>query len=389
MKRRNIRGISVRELGRQTGLLPNYEKSWAVVIGITNYKDESLNLRNARKDAEDVGNLLEKSFGFNVEYLLDEQATQEAILSKIRTYFHGKTSKNDRLIFFFAGHGVGQQGKEDDIGYLLPYNAIKNDYGLYVSFTDLLQLNDLVKAKHVFIVLDCCFSGLAAKLRTTSPSPPSEGYSSDYAKAFIERAAFQILTAGTQNDLAWDISSESAINSAFTTAFLKGLKGQAKQSGGLFLTALELASYVREHVMKETKNMQTPYFSSLPGSEQGEFVFEFASPSAESVPRISVSPKPRPFPQILFFILGLAIVLVLLAIVLIFLRPTKEPGIYLKQSVVEGQELTENMLSVIRTESGDLPDDFKEYELFVGSCFFKDLEKGHRLALLEDLTNCP
>jgi hypothetical protein len=61
-------------------LAPTYWKSWALVVGISDYGGEHALLTNARGDAEAFGELLRTAYGFDdVDTLFDDKATLVSI----------------------------------------------------------------------------------------------------------------------------------------------------------------------------------------------------------------------------------------------------------------------------------------------------------------------
>lgn len=86
---------------------PGYRQSWAFVVGINEYERVSP-LWYAREDAIAVEQILRAKFGFpeqNTKVLLNGEATRSAILSTFLEFTHDKISEDDRVLFFFAGHG--------------------------------------------------------------------------------------------------------------------------------------------------------------------------------------------------------------------------------------------------------------------------------------------
>lgn len=66
----------------ESGTRAYYDKSWAVIVGINDYKKGHAPLANARNDAEAFAKLLEENLGFkkeNIVTLLDDQATRDSI----------------------------------------------------------------------------------------------------------------------------------------------------------------------------------------------------------------------------------------------------------------------------------------------------------------------
>jgi uncharacterized caspase-like protein len=251
-----------------------YQKSWAVVIGINNYQGEYASLHNARNDAEAMAHILREIYRFdNVYTLYDEAATQGAILEWLRDNLPDRTGPNDRLVFFFAGHGTTDE--RSGRGYLIPYGARQGKFSGYVDMDELRKACQVISAKHVLIVLDCCFSGVAAVASRATPKTPPTLLNDAYLKRITAQSAWQILTAGDMDDLVADSGMRPG-HSAFTSALLEGLEGGADSNEDGIITATELANYVKPQVARHAgasrAKGQMPFFNYLAGSKQGDFV---------------------------------------------------------------------------------------------------------------------
>src|ERR1051325_5074496 len=98
---------------------PSYDESWALVIGINEYRHTNP-LEIARADAESIRDVLVKDFKFpkkNICTLLDKQATRAHIMEKFLSY--ESIGSDDRLVVFFAGHGSTVQSSRGPVGYLV------------------------------------------------------------------------------------------------------------------------------------------------------------------------------------------------------------------------------------------------------------------------------
>ncbi|HEX4610138.1 MAG TPA: adenylate/guanylate cyclase domain-containing protein [Urbifossiella sp.] len=245
------------------GLQAYYSGSSAVVVGIDAYKSPRIGrLSYAAADARAVAAALPRA-GFppeQITLLLNEQASREAIQRAI----YGKlttTTRDDRLLVFFAQHGevVKQHGYEE--GYVLPYDADPTNLPLTaLPMVELSQIGRRLPPKHILFVLDMCFSGYAAK-RSAAAAPAAADLS-----ALTREPVVQILTAETGDQKV----IEEGGNGIFTRRFLKGLEGFADPDGS-GLTAMKLAVYVQERVIAESDNRQTPQIAKLSG--EGEFLF--------------------------------------------------------------------------------------------------------------------
>ena len=133
--------------------------------------------------------------------------------------------------------------------------------------TNLQDASDAIPAKHVFFVMDACYSGLAL---TRGGGGAASGDRRQYLMEITRRSAREVLTAGGGDEQVADNGPGG--HSIFTWTLLQGLEGKADLDGDGAITATELAAYVGPSVSSLSR--QTPAFGHLAGSEGGEFVFE-------------------------------------------------------------------------------------------------------------------
>jgi len=236
----------------QQDFKPYYGESWAVVIGINQYNSASIpRLHFATKDADAIVDALPK-LGFpksRTVVLENGQATKAAIERAI----YGSMSqmkKDDRLFVFFAGHGETLSIRGGQEGYLLPFDADPANLPLTaLPMTDLAQIGRRLPVKHVLFALDNCFSGYATKRDAGGGVPGAD------LSLLTKEPVVQILTAGTQGQGA----IEDGGHGLFTRHLLKGLEGWADPEGS-GLTALKLATFIQERVVRESKGQQTPQY---------------------------------------------------------------------------------------------------------------------------------
>ena len=74
-----------------------------------------------------------------------------------------KVQREDRVFFFFAGHGATRTLEDGrQIGFIVPVDAdLANYYSTAISMAALREAADLIPAKHIYFVMDSCYSGLA------------------------------------------------------------------------------------------------------------------------------------------------------------------------------------------------------------------------------------
>jgi peptidoglycan/xylan/chitin deacetylase (PgdA/CDA1 family)/Flp pilus assembly protein TadD len=251
---------------------PLYRESWALVVGINAYKSFP-QLSYAVNDAKAVRELIIRKYGFQPDHvttLLDGDATRDRILAALGdTLADGKrVAREDRVLFFFAGHGVTRKlpsGKS--LGYIVPVDATTSAYqSQAISMTNFQDASDSIPAKHVFFVMDACYSGLAL---TRGAGAAASGDRRQYLAEVTRRTAREVLTAGGADEQVADNGPGG--HSIFTWTVLQGLEGKADLDGDGVITATELSAYVAPSVSSLSR--QTPVFGHLAGSEGGEFVF--------------------------------------------------------------------------------------------------------------------
>jgi len=148
----------------------DYREKWAVIVGIDPYKEGSgfRALTTAAADARKIWSTLRDEFGYiagndergkdgHMLLVLNEEATQEAILSAFHHWLPGKHVDPDDAVFvFFAGHGERREGQ----GYLAAVDSKRSDLettGVPLRLIEAALLS--LKCRHKALVIDSCSSG--------------------------------------------------------------------------------------------------------------------------------------------------------------------------------------------------------------------------------------
>ena len=249
-----------------------YRESWAAVIGIDAYQTWP-KLSYAANDAQAIRDLLIKKYNFKDDHvflLLDQHATRQNILSLLGDKLANPdlVKREDRVFVFFAGHGATRHlASGRDLGYIIPVDADLSNYeGEAISMTNFQDIAEAIPAKHLFFVMDSCYSGLA--LTRGGGGVPIGNYLLEISR----RTARQMFTAGGADQQVADNGPNG--HSVFTWTLLQALDGRADLNGDGVITATELAAYVTPAV--SALSHQTPAFGNLPGSEGGDFIFELS-----------------------------------------------------------------------------------------------------------------
>jgi tetratricopeptide (TPR) repeat protein len=249
------------ESGSQADAL--YSKSLAVVIGINQYEKWPA-LEFAASDAKAVKEALEVSGFDEIVMIMDQEASQRRILTELFHNLPAKVGRNDRVLFYFAGHGQTEDlpggGKK---GYIIPADAETDAFAsTAVSMEQIRSLSSRIAAKHILYVMDCCYSGLGLN-RSAGVWPGI----SDFLRKVSAMRVVQIITAGGQGEQV----QERGGHGLFTAFFLKAIAGAADLDKDNVVTGTELGAYLRPTVSNASRQAQTPLFGRLEG--EGEFLF--------------------------------------------------------------------------------------------------------------------
>jgi uncharacterized caspase-like protein len=239
-------------------LAPHYENSYAVVVGIDKYL-VAAPLAYAVSDALAIAKAL-GSFGFSEDkicVLTDAQATRFGILRSYLKLCVGGSNTNDRVVFFFAGHGHTERSRRGEVGFLVPHDGDPQDLSSLVRWDELTRNADLIAAKHLLYLMDACYGGLALT-RALKPG------SMRFLKDMLLRPTRQVLTAGKADEVVADLGGPLPNHSVFTGHLLEGLGGNAATADGL-ITANGLMAYVYQKVGQDSTSRQTPHYGYLDG----------------------------------------------------------------------------------------------------------------------------
>ena len=198
-------------------------KRVALVVGNSDYAVR--HLPNAKNDADDIGAIL-KTFGFEVEVIKN---VEKKALGRAVAAFGEKAYGAEAALFFFAGHGSQEKGRN----YLWPLGANPKDIG--DAEDELFNLNRVLdeiegKARTSIVILDACRDApLTGKARSgvggfKEVQPP------DGTVVVFATAANKTADDGRER------------NGVFTGALLKAMRGNDLSLGGvLSSTAIEVA----------------------------------------------------------------------------------------------------------------------------------------------------
>ena len=93
-----------------------FGRSIAIIIGIDNYENGIPSLKTAANDARRLATTLNELHNFEINLFLNEDASKERLSQLLNEQLGNELGADDRLIFYFAGHGVALDGDDGPNG---------------------------------------------------------------------------------------------------------------------------------------------------------------------------------------------------------------------------------------------------------------------------------
>ncbi len=280
----------------ETELPGKYSRSFAVLIGIDNYKDCSKNLGCSKNDVRELERVLIRDLGYDrgdIRCLTDKDATLANIKKSLTTWLNAKNPKpTDSFLLYFSGHGE----LAGDLGAVIcPADTNFDDLkskSLPLKWIVENLSKDKIACNHRLLLLDCCFSGsvfsLVPRGETVANKPVKllrneEGVkiqTVDVLQNYLDQPVFYGITAG-QKEKVFENSTINKLvigegekrHSIFTEMLIEILRERANSSRkDHAFFARQLAAQIQERVRNDSNGLQIPDSGFLEKGD-GDFVF--------------------------------------------------------------------------------------------------------------------
>ena len=226
------------------------QKTYVLLTAVSKYSNtddftpDQNDLRNSTTDAKELKKVFDKQKNTTVALLTGDNANKENIVQKITAILE-LAKPEDKIIFFFSGHGVKQEIEGvGEVAAIVIKDGEKEDVLLY---EDLYALFSLAKTKNVVVLIDACYSGCVKF--TCDRLQQAEGVKPLF------------ITSSRADETS--IDNRFLGNGLFTKALLKALRGKADANHNKQLTVEEVFKYTYNDVVRHMK-----LFSEYKGKEQ-------------------------------------------------------------------------------------------------------------------------
>ncbi len=200
-------------------------KVYLVSVGIADYPGKENDLRISDNDAKTIAKVFQATKDASINVLVNEEATQAALLSTMHTTFED-ADYNDAVILYFSGHGTP--------GALVCHDGL-------LTYQHIFKMLKGCKATRKIIIADACYAG---KMRTTRQQ--TDSYNNQNVMLFL---------SSRTNETSQETQYK---NSLFTIFMERGLRGGADKDKNRQITARELFDFVHKGVIEASGNKQHP-----------------------------------------------------------------------------------------------------------------------------------
>lgn len=240
------------------GQVTPVKDKWALIIGITNFKDPSINLKYAAKDATDFRNFLVNEANFkadHVKLLTDEGATREKIVGNLgETWLRRLANPDDLVVIYVSTHGSPERKDIGGANFIVPYEGTLDNLVLTGIPMQWLTagIQETVHCNRIVLVLDICHAGAAGGIAS---------------KGFLRTVNDQVLGTGQlviASSKADQISWESGRypNGVFTRKLIEALRTPQVSSQTIGSAFAQMRTKVEEEVLRDRAKLQTPIIYS-------------------------------------------------------------------------------------------------------------------------------
>jgi len=238
-----------------SAIKPEDPHLYILSIGIDKYKDSSVTLKYAAKDATDIEQKLLKQSAtvykpqnIHFELLIDDKAGKGNIINKINELSR-IIKPNDGFILFVAGHGVLLQNQY----YMLTsdYDGMISDASM-ISSNEIVEMSKKIKSLSQLFIFDTCHAGGVDAIVS--------GLYDARMSVLAKKMGLHIYASANSIQEAQDGYQG---NGLFTYTLLDGLnnKKEADKNTDGKISLVELGGYAKQtttDISKKMNHSQTP-----------------------------------------------------------------------------------------------------------------------------------
>ena len=251
-------------------------------MGVSDYKRMD-RLPRVTDDLNNLSRVL-RALGFTVVRVENEKLTLANVRSPQAFFENASIGPDDRLLVFFAGHGFRRIEGRTERGYLALIDAASGEANGQntIAMEEFVAWAQRVPAKHLLVLLEACFSGLAVggrDVRMMGEEDAAAHHTPDPVALYdlARDSGRYLVMAGDENQRV--PMADKWGGGLFTSAVIQALQGRADVDKDGLVAAREMHPWLRTYVSSEARAVLgadvTPLFKDLGRTvSKGEQLFE-------------------------------------------------------------------------------------------------------------------
>ena len=235
------------------------KNSYAVVIGIENYRQKLPKADFAAHDAQTVTKYLTKVLGYpeeNVVTLLNDHASNVDLAKYFEKWLPNNVENDSTVFVYYSGHGAPDPNSGN--AYLVPYDgdpSFINETGY--SLKRMYDALGKLPAKEIIVALDSCFSGAGGRSVLAKGARPLV---MNIQSNMVLSKNMTVLSASSGKQISSTYNEKG--HGLFTYFMLKGIKSKDVVRTDGSIKTDDLFGYIKPQVeriaRKQFNNEQTP-----------------------------------------------------------------------------------------------------------------------------------
>jgi len=245
-----------------------FGKSIAFLVGVSEYEHLSTQLPFVKNDLAELRKFLLDKGGFDEVYVAADSTVKESLVKEyIFNIFPEKLQKNDRLLFYYSGHGADIGS---GVGYMQFSGARPGKFTVdqVLKIGDCTEWSKVLPAAHVLFIYDCCASGLGF-----TPKGEDKYTRAEILKTLSRNGSRTVITAGTAEEKTFGVENQN--HSVFTKAMLNALNRPQNTEGFITISQLfaDIESEVKQFSQIYGKNLTPRRWELDDTVYRGTFLF--------------------------------------------------------------------------------------------------------------------
>jgi tetratricopeptide (TPR) repeat protein len=228
---------------------------WAVLVGVSKYRDSRLHLRYAHRDVEELWKVLQTNAcgrfaDDHARLLVDGEATTAAITHAIRSFLQ-QAQGDDLVLVYFSGHSAPDPRRPRNLYFLTHDTDLDDIAATALPMREIRHsLDENLDARRVILLMDTCHAAAAGSKGATEKTDAAAlvRYLDELRRA---KDGFAFFASSEAGEHSREHERWGGGHGLFTHLVLEGLRGKADLDKNGLVTLGELFDYVTQQTPLE------------------------------------------------------------------------------------------------------------------------------------------